>query len=260
MRALDRLAEAVGADDARFKFRLIPKSTLERRRESSSKRLTCEEGNRLARLAKVFSFALNIYKEPANAREFLARAGAPVARWLRRHSSGWSPRAGADAHVLYKNAREMALVRKARRRSDLRERLTPVFHQRLGRFNPMAEQPAMRRQPRRPTESSREVADREFALGRDFLQRALPVEVGRKPFAGAAQLPGREPALWNILDEAHPAVGLCDMRGEGQDEMIDEELVRLFRPPQGGPSRVAEVAQHLVLISVPEIVVQFADR
>jgi len=69
--ALDRLADTVAPDDARFKFRLIPKATLERRRKSPSKRLTSEEGDRLARLAKVFSFALDIYKDPGKAREFL---------------------------------------------------------------------------------------------------------------------------------------------------------------------------------------------
>ncbi|WP_249042183.1 antitoxin Xre-like helix-turn-helix domain-containing protein [Sphingobium limneticum] len=71
--ALDHLADSVVPGDARFKFRLIPKATLERRRKSASKRLTSEEGDRLARLAKVFSFALDIYKEPERAREFLGR-------------------------------------------------------------------------------------------------------------------------------------------------------------------------------------------
>lgn len=72
--ALDRLADSVAPDDAQFKFRLIPKATLARRRKSPSKRLTCAEGNRLARLAKVFGFALDIYKEAERAREFLSRA------------------------------------------------------------------------------------------------------------------------------------------------------------------------------------------
>jgi putative toxin-antitoxin system antitoxin component (TIGR02293 family) len=71
--ALDRLADTVAPDDARFKFRLIPKATLERRRKSATQRLTSEEGDRLARLAKVFSFALDIYQAPDKAREFLAR-------------------------------------------------------------------------------------------------------------------------------------------------------------------------------------------
>ena len=71
--ALDRLAYAVAPEDTGFRFRLIPKATLERRRRSPSQRLTSEEGDRLARLAKVFSFALDIYKTPEKAREFLGR-------------------------------------------------------------------------------------------------------------------------------------------------------------------------------------------
>lgn len=71
--ALDHLADSVAPGDARFKFRLIPKATLERRRKSATKRLTSEEGDRLACLAKVFSFALNIYREPERARDFLGR-------------------------------------------------------------------------------------------------------------------------------------------------------------------------------------------
>ena len=71
--ALDRLAELVAPGDSRFKFRLIPKATLERRRKSAAQRLTSEEGDRLARLAKVFGFALDLYGEPDRARAFLTR-------------------------------------------------------------------------------------------------------------------------------------------------------------------------------------------
>lgn len=74
--ALDRLADVVAPGDARFKFRLISKATLERRRKSPSKRLTSEEGDRLVRVAKVFSFALDIYKAPETARKFLGRPHA----------------------------------------------------------------------------------------------------------------------------------------------------------------------------------------
>lgn len=70
--ALDHLAEAVAPQDARFKFRLIPKATLDRRRKST-RRLTTAEGDRLARLAKVFSFGLDIYREPEKVRAFLNR-------------------------------------------------------------------------------------------------------------------------------------------------------------------------------------------
>lgn len=74
--ALDRLAAHVSPDDAGFKFRMIAKATLERRRKSASRRLTSEEGDRLARLAKVFSFALDIYKDEDRVRAFLARPHA----------------------------------------------------------------------------------------------------------------------------------------------------------------------------------------
>jgi putative toxin-antitoxin system antitoxin component (TIGR02293 family) len=74
--ALDKLAESVAPQDTSFKFRLIPKATLERRRKSVSKRLTSEEGDRLARLAKVFGFALDIYQDAGKARAFLSRPHA----------------------------------------------------------------------------------------------------------------------------------------------------------------------------------------
>lgn len=70
--ALDRLAKAVAPEDTRFKFRLIPKATLERRRRST-KRLTTEEGDRLARIARVYTVALDIYRDPAKVRDFLRR-------------------------------------------------------------------------------------------------------------------------------------------------------------------------------------------
>ena len=73
---LDRLAGAVAPDDASFKFRLIPKATLERRRKSTTRRFTSDEGDRLARLAKVYIFALSIYRDSNNAREFLNRPHA----------------------------------------------------------------------------------------------------------------------------------------------------------------------------------------
>jgi putative toxin-antitoxin system antitoxin component (TIGR02293 family) len=69
--ALERLAAAVAPQDAGFKFRIVAKTTLDRRRKT--KRLTSEESDRVARIAKVFSFAVSIYREPDKAREFLTR-------------------------------------------------------------------------------------------------------------------------------------------------------------------------------------------
>lgn len=72
---LEHLAQFMAPDDPKFKFRLFPKSTLERRRKSNG-RLTTAEGNRLVRLAKVISFALQIYGTPEKVREFLRRPHA----------------------------------------------------------------------------------------------------------------------------------------------------------------------------------------
>lgn len=74
--ALDRLAREVAPGDRQFKFRLIPRATFERRRKSASRRLTKEEGDRLARLAKVFTMAEQVFGEAAKARDFLTRPHA----------------------------------------------------------------------------------------------------------------------------------------------------------------------------------------
>lgn len=69
--ALERIALQVAPNDVSFKHRLVPKATLERRRKSPTKLLTADESDRLARLAKVYAFALSIFKEPEKVREFL---------------------------------------------------------------------------------------------------------------------------------------------------------------------------------------------
>jgi putative toxin-antitoxin system antitoxin component (TIGR02293 family) len=70
--ALDRVAKAVAPDDPGFKFRIVPKATLERRRRSKSK-LNSGEGDRVARVAKVYSMAVSIFHDRAKAYEFLSR-------------------------------------------------------------------------------------------------------------------------------------------------------------------------------------------
>ena len=71
--ALDRVAGRVSPDDARrFTYRVVPKPTLERRRRDK-KPLTTEESDRLARIAKVFAFGLEIFDDEAKVRSFLDR-------------------------------------------------------------------------------------------------------------------------------------------------------------------------------------------
>lgn len=71
--AVDSVAQAVAPDDVHLKSALVPKATLARRRNSASKRLSVEEGNRLFRVAEVYSFAGQVFGSEARAREFLGR-------------------------------------------------------------------------------------------------------------------------------------------------------------------------------------------
>jgi putative toxin-antitoxin system antitoxin component (TIGR02293 family) len=71
--ALDKFATLVAPEDARrFSYRVVPKPTLERRRKEK-RPLSTEESDRLARIAKVFAFALDVFRDEAKARSFLDR-------------------------------------------------------------------------------------------------------------------------------------------------------------------------------------------
>jgi putative toxin-antitoxin system antitoxin component (TIGR02293 family) len=70
--AVERIARAIAPDDARFKYRIVPKTTLERRRKARG-RLTSEEGDRVARLAKAFAMAISIYRDEASVAVFMRR-------------------------------------------------------------------------------------------------------------------------------------------------------------------------------------------
>ena len=71
--ALEKLANLVSPRDVqRFAYRIVPKPTLERRRRERQS-LTTDESNRLARVAKVFAFGLEVFGDESRVREFLDR-------------------------------------------------------------------------------------------------------------------------------------------------------------------------------------------
>ena len=71
--ALDKFAGRVSPQDVRlFTYRVVPKPTLERRRKAK-RHLTTEESDRLARVAKVFAFGLELFRDEAKVRDFLNR-------------------------------------------------------------------------------------------------------------------------------------------------------------------------------------------
>jgi putative toxin-antitoxin system antitoxin component (TIGR02293 family) len=74
--ALDKFADRVSPNDVRrFTYRIVPKPTLERRRKQKQL-LTIEESDRLARVAKVFAFGIDVFRDEAKVRAFLERPHA----------------------------------------------------------------------------------------------------------------------------------------------------------------------------------------
>ncbi len=69
--ALDRVAHLLAPGDTQFKYRLISKASYERRKVAL--RLSSDEGTRLARVARVWSLALDVWQSESEARDFLFR-------------------------------------------------------------------------------------------------------------------------------------------------------------------------------------------
>jgi putative toxin-antitoxin system antitoxin component (TIGR02293 family) len=65
---VDRLCRLVAPDDARFRYRIILKTTLARRQRG---RLSPAESDRLARLARLWAFAMDVWRSESAARRFL---------------------------------------------------------------------------------------------------------------------------------------------------------------------------------------------
>lgn len=68
---LERVASLVAPGDTQFEYRLVPRATYERRKDK--KVLSAEEGMRLARLARVWGLALDVWRDESEARDFLFR-------------------------------------------------------------------------------------------------------------------------------------------------------------------------------------------
>jgi putative toxin-antitoxin system antitoxin component (TIGR02293 family) len=71
LKSLDRIAAALAPGDAHFKYRIIPKASLARRKES--RRLSAAQSVVVTRLASVWAQALRIWKSEPAARDFLSR-------------------------------------------------------------------------------------------------------------------------------------------------------------------------------------------
>lgn len=72
--AFDRVMALVAPDDTSLKHRVIPKASLARRRHG--KKLTATESERLARIARIWAFAREVWGDDGEARSFLFRPHA----------------------------------------------------------------------------------------------------------------------------------------------------------------------------------------
>ncbi len=70
--ALERLAKSVAPAESGFKYRLVKKTTLDRR-QKATKRLTRQESDQLVRLAKIWALATDVWGNEEAARDFLFR-------------------------------------------------------------------------------------------------------------------------------------------------------------------------------------------
>jgi putative toxin-antitoxin system antitoxin component (TIGR02293 family) len=71
-KVLDRLSSSVAPSDASFKYRIVKKATLARRYKRRQ-RLSAEESGRIARLARTWSVALDVWGSDSEARSFMFR-------------------------------------------------------------------------------------------------------------------------------------------------------------------------------------------
>ncbi len=69
--SLDLIARAIAPADTGFRYRIVPKATLARLRPR--RKLNRSQGVIVARLASIWSRALQVWKSPEEAREFLNR-------------------------------------------------------------------------------------------------------------------------------------------------------------------------------------------
>ena len=70
--SLDRVAKLVAPNEPAFRYRLVAKATLARRRAARA-RLSSEESARLARLSRVWAFAMDVWQDADDVRGFFSR-------------------------------------------------------------------------------------------------------------------------------------------------------------------------------------------
>jgi putative toxin-antitoxin system antitoxin component (TIGR02293 family) len=71
--ALERLASFVSPEDVNFKYRIVPRATLARRRKPGQAKLLVDEVDRVVRLVRVWVLAEDVWGGEVDARAFFFR-------------------------------------------------------------------------------------------------------------------------------------------------------------------------------------------
>ena len=71
VKAVDRVCAMIAPYEPSLRYRIVSKATLARRKRSERHRLSPEEGDRLARLARLWAFTVNVWGSEPAARRFL---------------------------------------------------------------------------------------------------------------------------------------------------------------------------------------------
>ncbi len=71
--ALDVIARRTSPDDTAFKYQVVPKATLERRKRAVVPTLSPEESAKVVRITRLMDLAADVWKSDAAARAFLFR-------------------------------------------------------------------------------------------------------------------------------------------------------------------------------------------
>jgi putative toxin-antitoxin system antitoxin component (TIGR02293 family) len=69
--SVERLCRRIAPGDANFKYRIVSKASLARRKEAAMPRLSAGESEKLARLATVWTFAETVWGGDVAARRFM---------------------------------------------------------------------------------------------------------------------------------------------------------------------------------------------
>ena len=72
VQSIDKVCRAIAPGNLELRYRIVPKATLARRQRTAERRLSPEESDRVARLARLWAYAADVWGSNEKAQRFLA--------------------------------------------------------------------------------------------------------------------------------------------------------------------------------------------